>query len=116
MAKFKLFRKKTKEELTRKAQKLYTKGGKIATKKGEKAHKKTLKKEKKFFAHDIESYEKKHGQGTYPEKYARDNIEFSEEQADRSKFIAEQKAFKKNLMIKYLTKRGEMIEKKKRKR
>jgi hypothetical protein len=115
MAKFKL-RKKTKAELSQKAQKLYTKGGKIASGKGEKAYKKTMKKEKKFFGKDIKQYESVHGQGTYPEKFAKENIEFSKKEAEKSKAGAVKKAYDKNLMIKFLTARGYKIEKRKAKR
>ena len=110
---FKL-RKKSKRELTEKAQKLYTKGTKIAKAKGQKAYDKTLKKEKEFFAKSREGYEKKHGY--YPPTFRRDDSEFIKKRVDEARFEAEQKAYKKNLRIKLLTKRGERIDKKKRKR
>ena len=109
-------RKKSKAELTQKAQKLYTKGGDIATRKGEKAYKKTMKKEGKFFSKDKTQYESVHGSGTYPEKFAKENIEFSKKKAEKAKAGAVKKAYDKNLMIKLLTARGYKIEKKKENR
>ena len=123
---FKL-RKKSKRELTEKSQKLYTRGTKIAKAKGQKAYDKTLKKEEEFFAkhqdYDYKkagtlSYEKEHGHYDRNQPGSVRNIdsEFIKKRADEARFEAEQKAYKKNLRIKLLTKRGKSIDKKKRKR